>query len=68
MLKHWRTSLCGVACFVLASPIIIENINNRAYNFHRIFETMHFWGLPLGLVCLGIGLLHAADHKNLPPK
>lgn len=69
MLKHWRTSLGGAVCILFGLVLIYENVTQHYYNLNSLgmmFQSLHYWAAPLGLVALGIGLLHAADHKNLP--
>lgn len=66
MKKHWRTTGFGIVCFILATCGAVENIQNGAFNIHRLWESMHFWYGPLALyACSFIGF-HAADHKNMP--
>jgi hypothetical protein len=67
MLKHWRTSLCGLICWLFDLAIIYELVRDHVYNFSRPLESLHFWAAPLALFMAGLALFHAADHKNLPP-
>lgn len=70
MRKHWRTSLAGAICILFGIHGLWDNLSNHYYNVNNlemVWQSLHYWRDPFVALVVGIGLLHAADHKNLPP-
>ena len=64
MIKHWRTSLLGLAAIGVGlwSMHATYVATNTIY-----FNVVYVWPGQLALLLVGAGLLYAADHKNIKP-
>jgi hypothetical protein len=60
----WRTTALGIACIIWGLwCAYVHYVPNQTLYFHLAYV----WTPEECLILLGVGLIHAADHKNLPP-
>lgn len=60
-MKSWRTTLFGLAAIAYALWLLKDTY--VPWQTWR-FNLAHVWPTPIALILIGIGLIHAKDHKS----
>ena len=63
-MKNTIVKICAVLCFLLAGDLVREDLSEHLFNFHRLFETLHYWADPLALAATGVAHWHAPKHPQ----
>jgi hypothetical protein len=64
MMKSWRTTTVGLLCWVCCLWHIHQGCAMHDFSFSDLDKTIHQSVLPFLAFAVGLGLIHARDHKH----